>query len=227
MSRINRNIMHVAPLEDQGSESKAGFDYQDHCATRLLLEMVANDEITATVCEYHEDVTQLKVNKPPCFYSIKKRESVSNWTLGILKDPIIKLFDKLKYRNVGELAILGHGRPKKGNFSLRELIVLLDYPTADRDTEWEHEIDGFASHIKGKWGKRISLQTIQDGLRQLTIRLDWPHPDAVALANANLVADTIRRVWAVDPTPLVAKKATVRCWKECKPRVLDRKCPYR
>jgi len=101
--------MHVAPLEDQGSESKAGFDYQDHCATRLLLEMVANDEITATVCEYHEDVTQLKVNKPPCFYSIKKRESVSNWTLGILKDPIIKLFDKLKYRNVGRTS---HTRPR-------------------------------------------------------------------------------------------------------------------
>lgn len=207
MSGTKRNILHVPPPEDQGSEAKAGFDYQDHCATRLCLGMITGKNITATVCEYHEDVTQLMADGPPRFYSIKKRESVTNWTLGLVKDPLVKLFDKLKYKNVGELSILGHGRPKKGNFSLRELIVLLDYPSGDRDAEWEHEIDGFASHIKGKWGNKLSLQTIQDGLRQLSIRLDWPHPDAIAIENVNLVSETIKKVWGVSTTPLVSKSA--------------------
>lgn len=207
MPERSQNILNVPPTEDQGSESKAGFDYQDHCAARLCLLMITSNLVSATVCEYHEDVVQLMVNGPPCFYSIKKRESVSNWTVGMLKDPISKLFDKLQYKNVGSLSVIGHGRTKKGNFSLRELIALLDCPNAAKDKEWECEIDKFASHLQKKWGSKIDLQNIRDGLRRLSIKLDWPHPDAIALENINLAFEIILKVWGVTTTPAVAKRA--------------------
>lgn len=211
MTPPKRNILHQSPREDQGSEARVGYDYQDHCVSRLCLQMILSRDVSAIVCEYHEDVTQLMSDAPPCFYSIKKRETVKHWTLSLLKDALIKLFEKLEYKNVGKLNILANGRPDKGTqFCLYDLITLLDNPSETRDSEWEHEVDEFAKHLNKLFKDHIPLSVIQIGLRRLHIQLDWPHPDAIALHNCDLTSQVISHVWGVTCTALVAKKAYER-----------------
>jgi hypothetical protein len=206
MAKPKRNILHVPPSEDQGSESRVGYDYQDHCAARLCLKMAIDREGSAIVCEYHEDITQL-TTKSPCFYSVKKRDSGRHWTLGALKLPLLKLLKKRQYKNVGSLHIVTHGRPDKDSqFSLYNLITLLDCSNEDRDKQWESSIDEFATHLS-KLFDSLSFDLIQDGLRHLSIELNWPHPDAIALENIDLATQVIAAVWGVTCTSTIAKRA--------------------
>jgi hypothetical protein len=207
-SKRKKNILHVSPQEDQGSEAKAGFDFQDHCICRLCLEMARNQKSTAIISEYHEDLTILYESQPPAFLSIKKRESTDTWSIALIKDAVIKLFQKLEYKNVGELIIYGHGRPSKaGDFSLYDLITLLECPPEDRDEDWTTNIASFADHIKSQFTPKFSLDTVKQGLALLHVRLTMPHPDAIESENVMLSIDTIQEIWKVAVAAPVGKKS--------------------
>jgi len=170
--------------------------------------MALDPDVAAIVCEYHEDVTQLMIGGPPCFYSIKKRDTVRHWTLSLLKDALFKLFHKLEYKNVGALNILANGRPDKGKqLCLYDLITLLDCPLELRDSQWEGEVAKFASYLEDLFNSRIPPGIIQEGLRRLHIDLGWSHPDAIALHNVDFTNEALLKIWGINCTAAVAKRA--------------------
>lgn len=212
------DILDAPPDEDQGSEAVYGFDYQAHCAARLCLWMVCSREITETVCEYHEDVTQLCVASLPRFCQVKKRESADTWTIILLRDAILKLFQKLKYKDVGELIIYGHGRPSQfGDYPLAGLIALLDRPKPERDAVWADDLKPYEQHLCDIFNTALDTDAVHRGIRLLRIDLTMPHPDAIGDKNTILTADTVSDVWDVDLTHSIAEQAYLalyrRVWK--------------
>lgn len=202
-----RDVLSASPDEDQGSEAIYGFDYQTHCTARLCLWMVCTREITETVCEYHEDLTQLSVDQSVRFCQIKKRESVRAWTISLLKDAILKLFQKLEFKNVGELVIYGHGRPSQhGDYSLADLIALLDRPKDERDSVWADDLRHYEQHLSDMLSTELDADTVSKGLRLLQICLTMPHPDAIESENTILTVETISEVWDVEVSVQIARK---------------------
>lgn len=51
------SIHDLAPLESGGVEARKGFEFQDHVAVSLLLEMLTDNEISEVWCETHDDIT--------------------------------------------------------------------------------------------------------------------------------------------------------------------------
>jgi hypothetical protein len=203
-----KDILNVPPDEDQGSEAIYGFDYQTHCIARLCLWMVCSREITETICEYHEDLIQLGVDQSVRCCQVKKRESVEAWTIPLLKDAILKLFPKQKFRNVSELVIYGHGRPSRhGDYPLAGLIALLDRPKDERDSVWADGLGHYEQYLFGMLSPKLDADTVGKGLRLLQIRLTMPHPDAIESQNTFLTVETISRVWDVEVSVQVADKA--------------------
>lgn len=47
----------LPPLERGGVEARKGFEFQDHVAAGMLIEMLANDELLEVWCETHDDIT--------------------------------------------------------------------------------------------------------------------------------------------------------------------------
>jgi hypothetical protein len=226
-----RDILNAPPDEDQGSEVTQAFDYQAHCITRLCLWMVCGREVTETVCEFHEDLTQLRVGKPARFCQIKKRESVKTWTIPLLRDATLKLFKKLKFRDVGELVIYGHGRPsQRGSYPLAGLIALLDRPQAERNSIWADDLRPYERYLTELFSPEFDADTVSRGLQLLQIHLVMPHPDAIEAENAFLTAEIISKVWDVEVTVTIAKRAYdilyQRVWKASKqpkqPRTVKR-----
>jgi transposase len=206
--KATKDIMNVVPNEEQGGEAIYGFDYQTHCATRLCLEMLAGHDVTEIICEHHEDVIQMKNGQPPNFYSVKKRESANTWTIALLKDAIRKLFQKLQYKNVGQLVIYGSGRPSQdGECSLAGLIALLDRPDIERDAIWDQDLKQYEDYFMREFDVEFDVSIVRNGLRVLKINLAMPHPEAIEAQNVRLAANVISIVWGVEVTIPIADQA--------------------
>jgi hypothetical protein len=203
----SKAVLNKSPDEDQGSEAIFGFDFQCHCISRRCLEMIRSHEVHEIVCEYHEDFTELCVVNPPAFCQVKKRESADTVTIAVLIDAIHKLLKKAQYRDIGALVIYGHGRPSMfGEYSLADLIALLDRPEKERDAVWDDDIRIFEAHFS-QLLPELDGETISKGLRLLKICLGMPHPDAIVSDNGNLAAQIIFQVWGVHIDFSVAEKA--------------------
>ena len=64
LSRIKMNDVplpnsyhDLPPLERGGVEARKGFEFQDHIAAGMLIEMLADDELLEVWCETHDDIT--------------------------------------------------------------------------------------------------------------------------------------------------------------------------
>lgn len=210
-----KDILNIPPNEEQGGEAIYGFDYQAHCTARLCLEMMHSHDITEIVCEHHEDLIQIKDGNAPNFCSVKKRESVKTWTIALLKDAIKKLFEKLQYKNVGELIIYGSGRPSSdGECSLAGLIALLDRPDSERDSNWDHDLKQYEDYFTAEFGPEIDPSTVQKGLRLLKIDLSMPNPEAIEDKNVRLAVDVISGVWGVEVPLHIADRAYNNLYKK-------------
>lgn len=219
---VKRDILNIVPAEEQGSEANYGFHYQAHCITRVCLEMVLSHEVTETVCEHHEDFMQIRAGLPPRFCQVKKRESVTGWTIPLLKDAILKLFKKLAYKNVGDLVIYGHGRPSnksdgKDGCSLAGLMALLDRPNIERNSDWDNEMQLYEHHLWDALEQKVDLDTVKQGMRLLRINLTMPHPEAIKLSNIQLTAKVVHQVWGVE----LSLEATERVYKVLYDRVCE------
>jgi hypothetical protein len=213
-SKAVRDVMNIPPDEDQGSEAIYGFDYQAHCTARLCLQMVYGHEIAEVVCEHHEDLIQIRIGRPPDFCQVKKRESARIWTIALLKDAIQKLFEKVQYRNVGQLVIYGSGRPSNdGECPLAGLIALLDRPESERDANWAVDLQPYANYLAGIFSRRIDLDTIERGLSLLKICLAMPNPEAIGAENVRLTAEVIYAVWGVEISVKAAERAYLALYR--------------
>ena len=176
--------------------------------------MIQSHEVCELVCEYHEDFTQLHFVKPPAFCQVKKWESADTVTIALLKDAIIKLFKKAQYRDVGALVIYGHGRPSiSSEYSLADLIALLDRPESERDTVWDDDLRRFETYF-AQLLPELDGETINKGIRLLKIYLGMPHPDAIESQNGKLAAQIISQVWGVNVDFSVAEKAYVALYQQ-------------
>jgi SHS2 domain-containing protein len=207
-SHSKGSIFNNPPSDDQGSEAAYGFDYQAHCIARLCLKMLGSRDILETVCEFHEDLSQVRDNNSLRLGQVKKRESAEVWTIDLIKDAIEKLFKKMQYKDVSELVIYGSGRPStKGDCSLAGLITLLDRPLAERDRDWHSGIAKYEKHLNGILNSDITSDIIKKGLLLLRIDLTLPHSEAIESENIKLTSEIIKQVWGVSVTVLQAEKA--------------------
>jgi hypothetical protein len=195
------------PSDDQGSEAISGFDYQSHCAGRLCLQMLGGRDVKETICEYHEDITQVLAKNSLRFIQIKKRESVEVWTIDLLKDALAKLFKKMEFKDAGELVLCGTGRPtSKGDYPLAGLIALLDRPVDERDKDWKSATSRYKTHLSDILDSKVDRELITRGFARLRIDLTLPHPDAIKAENIQLTAQVIEQVWGVKVTNQLATK---------------------
>lgn len=200
-------IDNTFPADDQGSEAIYGFDYQAHCIARCCLEMALSNDVTETICEYHEDVVQHFRNRPARFCQVKKRESAEALTINSFKDAIGKLFRLLKYKDVGDLVIYGHGRPSaNGACSLGGLITLLSRPADVRDHVWNTELEPYEQCICEMIGSSVDIDTVKRGLRVLNIDLTMPHPQGIEVQNADLLESVVNNLWGVTISYTTAKR---------------------
>lgn len=195
------------PSDDQGSEAMYGFDYQAHCTGRLCLQMLGGRDVKETICEFHEDITQVLTKNSLRFIQIKKRESVEAWTIDLLKDALTKLFKKMEFKDAGELVLCGTGRPSsKGEHSLAGLIALLDRPEDERDKDWKFATSRYETHLSDILDSEVDRELIKRGFARLRIDLTMPHPEAIVAENIQLTAQVIERVWGVKVTNQLAAK---------------------
>ncbi len=221
-----RNVLNVFPDEDQGSEATYGFNYQAHCAARICIEMISDCNFSEIVCEHHEDIVQRRNGQPPIFCQIKKRESANTWTITLLKKAIQKLFEKLQYKNVGQLVIYGSGRPSSNDgCSLAGLITLLDRSESERDSDWNNDIKPYEDYFTNMFGSKIDHAIIQKGLRLLKIDLSMPNPEAIETENIKSIVAVISTVWGVEVTFQIAEQAYDALYKRIRKASQKPKCP--
>jgi hypothetical protein len=201
-------LLSTPQMSDPGSEAPAGFEYQWHIAARMCIQMLADKEVEYVVCEFHEDVVQIRRGLHLELVQVKKRES-GNWTLPSLVRPergqqqgiLGKLFGQLqKGKDVRRLVLLGYGRVSgDGECSLPELIALLNLPNEGHDRGWENNIRRYVHFLSDELvSQGIDPDTISKGIELLEVDFSSPHPDAIEIQNQNLLDETLRQMWKVE-----------------------------
>jgi hypothetical protein len=87
---------HPAP-EDAGAEVQSRFRYQHECTVRSCVPLLVGRQVTAVVCEQHEDFVVFYEDAKPELVSVKHREpSQGPWTFSSLCDRggVSHLFDR-------------------------------------------------------------------------------------------------------------------------------------
>lgn len=195
-------------LRDPGSEAAAGYDYQWHVTARMCIQMLADKEVEYIVCEFHEDVVQIRRELHLELIQVKKKES-GNWTLSSLIRPerrqkraiLSKLFDQLqKGKDISRLVLLGYGRVSgNGDFSLLELIGLLNLPDEGRDANWKSRIQRYVDFLSRELTSQgVDPAVVAKGISILEIDFNLPHPDGVESQNRDLLDETLRKMWNVE-----------------------------
>jgi len=195
-------------LRDPGSESAAGYDYQWHITARMCIQMLADKEVEYIVCEFHEDVVQIRRGLHLELIQVKKKES-GNWTLPSLIRPergqeqgiLGKLFDQLQRgKDVSRLVLLGYGRVSGGgDCSLPELVGLLNLPDEGRDGSWENRIQRYVDFLSSELvSQGIDPVTVARGINVLRIDFSLPHPDGIESQNRDLLDETLREMWKIE-----------------------------
>ena len=82
-------LLHIAPVEDSGSETLDRFEFQLHCISRYCIDLLdPAADLDAVVCEWHTDALLLRPRGRLAMVSVKHRESTRGpWTLYTLCDP--------------------------------------------------------------------------------------------------------------------------------------------
>lgn len=205
---MSARVLSTPQLRDPGSEAAAGYDYQWHVAARVCIQMLANKEIDYIVCEFHEDVVQIRQGLHLELVQVKKKES-GNWTLHNLIKPerrqtqgiLGKLFEQLQRgKDVRRLMLMGYGRVSgNGECSLPELVALLNLPDEGRDESWETCIQRYVDFLSSKLvSQEIDPATVAKGVGILKIDFSLPHPDGIESQNRDLLDETLRKMWKIE-----------------------------
>ncbi len=81
-----KQILSTPQMTDPGTEGIIGYDYQRDLAVMLCIKMIENHQTENVVCEFHEDIVQIKGHNQLELIQVKKTQSKS-WTLHNLVTP--------------------------------------------------------------------------------------------------------------------------------------------
>ncbi|HEX8608384.1 MAG TPA: dsDNA nuclease domain-containing protein [Pedobacter sp.] len=195
---------------DPGTEGIVGYEYQREIAVLLCIRMLANKDRKYIVCEFHEDLLQIRRDLSVEFTQIKKKDG--NWTLRSLLIPakkqklsiLGKLFLPLQMgKNISRIHLWGYGKPGSdrfpGDVSLAELITLTKTPHNVRDTAWQAAKRKYIDFLSNQLaGQGINSQTIENALDILDIDFTMPHPEAIEAKCQKTLGDTLKDIWDVE-----------------------------
>lgn len=213
-----KRIMDTPQLTDPGTEGLMGYDYQRDLAVMLCIKMIENHKIENVVCEFHEDIVQIKDCNKLELIQVKKTQS-KNWTLHNFIVPekkqklgiLGKLFTPIQNgKDIVKIAFWGHGKigtsKVDGELSLGRLMALLNTPEDGRDEDWQIQLNEFTDYLSEKLAAQgISAETVRAGLLLLDINLAFPHPSAIENENYHLLLNTLKKIWSVELTLEEAK----------------------
>jgi hypothetical protein len=206
---VAKRLISTSPENDTGSEAGVGFDFQWHLATGKCIEMLIDRTTEYVVCEFHEDIIQIKQKDTGLdMIQVKKKES-GRWTMNDLIKPdkkqtksiLAKLFEHIEVgKDIRSLSLVGHGRCSGDEeFSLLNLIALLNAPKEARDSDWKVQIKEFTDYLTDELKSQgISAATVSKGLEILKIDFSFPHPDAMASNGEEKLDNVLRQIFQVD-----------------------------
>lgn len=174
--------------------------------------MLADKTVEYIVCEFHEDVVQIRRGLQLDLVEVKKRES-GTWALSDLIRPksgqkqgiLGKLFAELqKGKDIGRLLLLGCGRMSgDSGCSLPDLVGLLSIPEEGRDGYWQNEVQRHVDFLCAELGPQgVVPETVSKGISILSIDFSLPHPDGIEMQNMDLLDRTLRGMWRIELTTL-------------------------
>jgi hypothetical protein len=73
--QMAQRIIDTPQLTDPGTEGLIGYDYQRDLAVMLCIKMIENHQIANVVCEFHEDIVQIKKSNKLELIQVKKRKA--------------------------------------------------------------------------------------------------------------------------------------------------------
>jgi hypothetical protein len=204
-----KRLISTPPEADTGSEAGVGFDFQWHLAAGKCIEMLSDEVTEYVVCEFHEDIIQIKREGVGLdLIQVKKKES-GTWSMNDLLKPekkqkkgiLAKLFEHLEAgKDIRSISLVGHGRCSGDeDCSLPNLIALLGTPEAARDGDWRAHMEKFTNFLAEELeAQGISAATVAKGLELLRIDFSFPHPDAMASKGEGELDALLRQVFNVD-----------------------------
>jgi hypothetical protein len=207
---VSRSLLATSPLTDPGSEGALGYDYQCHIGARKCIEMLSDKDVEYVVCEFREDILQVRRDLKLELCQVKKRESGA-WSLHDLIAPDKKQRDgilgKLFYpiqqgMDVHRLNLIGCGRVSASSdrgCSLPGLIDLLRAPTELQDAAWAEDLGRYENYLGEALGSQgVGTNTVAKSLRILRIDFALPFPEAIHLKNLELLDEVIQTIWQVN-----------------------------
>lgn len=206
---MSKRLVSTPPQGDDGSEAGVGLDFQWHLAAINCIGMLTDRSVEYVVCEFHEDIIQVKRNGTSLdLQQVKKKES-GTWTMNNLIKPekkqtkgvLAKLFQHIQSgKDVRNLLLVGHGRCSGDEeFSLPNFIALLNTPPAARDDDWKISIGKFVAYLSGELETQgIESATVAKAVGMLRIDFSYPHPDALAGNGVEKLDEVLRRVFNVE-----------------------------
>lgn len=204
-----KRLISTPPQNDAGSEAGVGFDFQWHLAAGKCVEMLMDRTTEYVVCEFHEDIIQIKKEGMGLdLIQVKKKEG-GTWTMNDLLKPdkkqtkgiLAKIFEHVEAgKDIRGLSLVGHGRCSGDEeFSLPDLIALLNTPVGARDDGWKVKTEEFTEYLSNELkAQGINASTVTKGLEILKIDFSYPHPDAMASKGEEKLDDVLRQVYQVD-----------------------------
>lgn len=207
---MRRSIETSVPTDNGGSEATLGLNYQHHVLARRCIEMISDRNIREIVCEFHQDGAQIDHNGEYELISVKKPKS--RWKIKDLtrtkkrkKSILASLFEKVPYKEIIKVSFLSHGRP---DTELLKLMSLLDIEQKNRDSDWNSQVRHYEESIYEELRKQgISKDTVKDGIKLLSIDLNFPSSDAIEICNRELLESTISGIWEISVSPKMRKLA--------------------
>src|SRR5687768_16526656 len=113
---MTKSLLSTLPNGDPGSHAASGYSYQWHLATARCIEMLQDPDTQYVVCEFHEDVVEVRFGEQLDLIQIKKRDT-GKWSLANLLSPakrdrpgiLAGLFAKLQAgKDIRRLTLLGN-----------------------------------------------------------------------------------------------------------------------
>ncbi|MEK6750698.1 MAG: dsDNA nuclease domain-containing protein [Chloroflexota bacterium] len=213
-----QRILDTPQISDPGTEGLIGYDYQRDLTVMLCIRMIENHQIENVVCEFHEDIVQIKDHNKLEFVQVKKTQS-KTWTLHNFIAPekrqklgvLGKLFTPVQNgKDVVKIAFWGHGKlglsKDDGELSLGKLVALLNTPENSKDEDWQLQLNRFTEYLTEQLSTQgINAETVKTGLLLLDIDLSYPHPSAIENENYHLLLNTLKKTWSIELTLEEAK----------------------
>jgi Cap4, dsDNA endonuclease domain len=221
---MKKKMFQVPVISDPGSQAAVGFDYQTHVANGLCIRMLIDKSIQYVLCEFHEDVVQVRQDSKLEMIQVKKREG-GKWSLNDLIKParrqrlgiLAKLFECVQNgKDISKLRLIGYGDVTNGDeYSLLGLIALLNTPPAARDEEWSSNLEAYCVYLATQLRPQgITAVTVEKCLKLLEIDFGLPHPKAIEEQQCRHLNEVVRKIWDVELSMDEVHEIYIALWKQ-------------